>query len=1193
MKKRIFWALVAGVAACIAHAGEVTFDMAKAAANEWTARNAQFGAGGEATNVVSICDTNVAKTVLFHQVSMSGGGCVIVAPVTEIEPVVMALERDPGNLNEGRLKHHPLRGMLSIDMRRRLRFLNLYEENPSSRRLAASASSGADAAGDSEEVAAEKAAVRKEWAEQQETKWGSLLSTSRRKSRRLAVDETKGVTDKDMKMMMVVPGFEQGGPLTHWNQGYYTQRPYIYNLYTPNNSVCGCVATALSAMIQYFKVKKGPEEKSNTCTVDGASNTYPTKGGDYDWSILPKEYGGESDGAITDEGRDLLGRVAYDAGVAVGMNWTLESSGALEQTIAMALRDFFGFTEARCVNNPTQGQYEKLIYAQCRSGAPVGLGIEAHSVLAVGYGKDVDGVERVRVFMGWGGSGDGWYALPYIDTKSTVGGGSYLSTVVDCVITMVGYENDSVVPVCGELLPKIDAEVTVGANFSDGGVVTKANKDGFFGVRVSASEARKCEGLVEITCEGKSGSVSVGNAPASRTETYNGIPHKYINTGSEICNWVPDSILFPLLNSEVALSFADARKKSIDKNKPIFAFSGTWGEDATEAAWNYVYGLDGSDASFTNKYIVLCTPYSLSNVTESDGNPSFAVYSGRAIDPNRMWSHYNGRLDYWTIGNSIYTNDVGFVNSPVTNDFRVSSATDTVSGGVVDSYVTGEFITNAVIKVLQDGSVAFDKATADITLTVASNCPEDIGVPSPYAYGTWKESISNGTFIVETVPEFATNTAGNVEFKCVGYTLYDGNDIVTTTNEFFGTRYIETYTNVVWHDEGTTAKFSVTKDDNRILVWQWETNKVFITTKVVLVPGYREGGGTITPGTGWYKVGEEVTFVARPAAAETGRYYYFLGWNIDANWVAGNVYDLTVESPTEIKATFSYKKDKSELEKAEGTFTLAVTNVSISTETDVSSAPKTLVGGSALNRSTVTLPCVGTDASLSTNEFANAKGKWRCYGWMLTEGTNLLDFASSPLVVGLSQEKDSNVVLTWLWKRTGGTNDEVEVQTEFPIEWDKENGWTNLYEGVQIDLVSTNQLKSAGLTVTVPDGWNYTIVTNGTNVAVVLHCDEAALRKTVTESCKLTIFPKTGDSETYTVEAEVKPVLGFMYALESSDDFTHWPLELKSEKQATDDNLTTDSCLPLSIDVDPSETGEKRFYRVRAYAPKDPNKTKY
>ena len=76
-------------------------------------------------------------------------------------------------------------------------------------------------------------------------------------------------------------------------------------------------------------------------------------------------------------------------------------------------------------------------------------------------------------------------------------------------------------------------------------------------------------------------------------------------------------------------------------------------------------------------------------------------------------------------------------------------------------------------------------------------------------------------------------------------------------------------------------------------------------------------------------------------------------------------------------------------------------------------------------------------------------------------------------------------------------------------------------------------------------------------------------------------------------EAEVKPVLGFMYALESSDDFTHWPLELKSEKQATDDNLTTDSCLPLSIDVDPSETGEKRFYRVRAYAPKDPNKTKY
>ena len=55
---------------------------------------------------------------------------------------------------------------------------------------------------------------------------------------------------------------------------------------------------------------------------------------------------------------------------------------------------------------------------------------------------------------------------------------------------------------------------------------------------------------------------------------------------------------------------------------------------------------------FTNKYVVLCTPYSLSSTSSSDGNPSFAVFEPRAVmaEPNKVWSFYNGRLAYWTIG---------------------------------------------------------------------------------------------------------------------------------------------------------------------------------------------------------------------------------------------------------------------------------------------------------------------------------------------------------------------------------------------------------------------------------------------------------------------------------------------------------------------------------------------------------------
>ena len=81
MKKSLILALVAVVFACTARATDVTTDDAMTAANAWAARNAAFGAGGVAQSVRTECDTNAAHTVLWHQVTMSGGGCLIVAPV--------------------------------------------------------------------------------------------------------------------------------------------------------------------------------------------------------------------------------------------------------------------------------------------------------------------------------------------------------------------------------------------------------------------------------------------------------------------------------------------------------------------------------------------------------------------------------------------------------------------------------------------------------------------------------------------------------------------------------------------------------------------------------------------------------------------------------------------------------------------------------------------------------------------------------------------------------------------------------------------------------------------------------------------------------------------------------------------------------------------------------------------------------
>ena len=1004
MKNRVLLAFIASVTACATYAEEVTPAMALAAADAWAERNAQFETGNNATNVITVCDTNAAQTVLWHQVSMAGGGCLIIAPVTEIEPVIMALERDPGELPAA----HPLHGILTLDMRGRLRFLNLYPENaPSSGgrlRLAASSSSEPE---EDEEKAAHKEVVRQEWAEQQQSKWEKLRAPRKGGKARLGADLTKAAPDSEMKYKIVLPGFEPSGKLTHWNQG-----GGVYNMYTPGGVPCGCVATAAAAMMEYFHVGEKAGQEIETGKAD-AGTTYlgkayasKTKGGKYDWANANSE---------------LYGRVAYDAGVAVGMGWNVGGSGASEMATAKALVEYFGFQEARYVDSPRPDQYEKLIYAQCRSGAPVGMGIHksqggsGHSAVAVGYGIDDDDVERVRVFLGWGGSGDGWYALPYINTKSTLEGEEDLYDILDGIITMIGYENDNVVPVFGRLLPYINPPMTIGgveySHEKDGDFFDNIFTDGFFGARVSAA-GTQANKQVELSCAGKSGSVTIGPAASKNSS--------YISSGDAICKWVPDPIFFPLLNSEVALSFADAREKCIASfetttNKPVFAFSGSWGEPATDAAWNYLYWLDteADDATkeaFTNKYIVLCIPYSLGLSSESDGKPSLALFDGRAIsaDENKMWSFYNGRLSYWTIGSAKYTNDVDGAGFPYTNvvetvdgpyvTYSYTNVIDGVSGEGIE-YVTGELITNELIRVMEVGLTNFLERASGITLAVEAagftNTVSEmtgaagIGVTGMYEgsdrpghadpdYGLYENIYTNGTTIAISAPAFATNAAGNVEFACRGYLLSSTNTPEVVTN-------LDT----------TALTLAPIRNGAYTVTWLWETNAVKITREIA----YGSGTGTITPDKGdndWYKVGEVVTFTATGAQGNMTTIHTFNSWVVDGVFweddeysESGNMLVMKATHPANIRASF----DKGATTKT-GSFNLTVKNYGIK---DGDPVPKTFVGGTELPYDTVTnLSRVSTDVRLETNFDGTGRP---CLGWRLIDDDGMVRCAMYDLGV--------------------------------------------------------------------------------------------------------------------------------------------------------------------------------------------------
>ena len=1196
MKKSLILALVAVVFACTARAMDVTTNMAMTAANAWAARNAAFGAGGVATNAVPVRDTNAAQTILWYQVSMSNGGCLIVAPVTEIEPVLAALEDDPGELPAA----HPLRALLTADVRSRLRFLKRYVEDASSTGGGASLLSASPATEDEN-----TAIVRGEWSAQQKSKWRKLGVSSG--GFQLMEAESVGVPDPIDVEIRVVDGFEKGGNLTHWNQSN-AGGGYCFNYYTPNHAVCGCVATACSAALQFFKTAAGPEGYENTCTYNGVKGKYTTKGGDYDWSILPSNWGGEADASssLTDEQRELLGRVAYDAGVCLGMMWTDGESGAFTSDIAAVLRDNFGFQHAALVVNPKLEQYHKLIYMQCWAGAPVVMGIKGHAVVACGYGKDAEGVPRARVFMGWGGSGDAWYALPKIDTQSVLGGSTYLSEVISCVITMIGYQDDKVVPVCGQIIPSLNATVECG------GETVEANDKGYFGLRLSAATPAGEVVPVSVAAGSaeKSGSVVLGT-PATPTST-----ETYAYNGAAVCSWIPDDIMITLLKSETASTFAEAKEKALasletENPKAILAFSGTWGtnftvscELATAAAWDYLYSLDETNKDdFTNKYVVLCTPYSLSGTSASDGNPSFAVFDPRGVSttPDKIWSFYNGRLSYWTIGSAICTDDAELVASATNN---------VVVGGVLTTYVTGEDITNAVISVLGDGLTAFLQGVSGISLTV-EGIGEVQGTVEP-DYGSYPNTYSNGATIVATASEFVTNSTQDIEFRCAGWILTSTNsdEVVTGT--------------------GTTAEFAPVPNGAYTLTWLWETNAVKITTEVLDKSSY----GTIEPGTGWFPYGEDVTFIAT-GNTFLGKAYTLNGWKQGSDGTLndndeyaelGNVLVFKAIRPAKMQAEF---RSSGNAPAMMPTFNLKVMNYG----TGDAGVPDTLLNGveppyEAINGTVIPydtereLVQVPLSAQLATNSFADASGNVQtCLGWMLSSEEGILDsvwFEDDELVgdnrktvsayedglIPLSMAgfnpsaygltNGALVTLTWLWELPSAD----EVTNVFNIVWN--DGLTNLSPGYTTNLISEVELGSKGwelddLTVNVPTGWVARVSLTDGNVVATLARDDAALEAAM-ESCALTVYPN--DDDTLTVEATIANGLrGFWYVLYGSDDLATWEAvkagTYESGTPAAQAKGTVENPadkVELSIIVTPGDSaaGAKRFYKVVSGATSEP-----
>ena len=223
---------------------------------------------------------------------------------------------------------------------------------------------------------------------------------------------------------------------SRWNQSThnnYSDGQNCYNYYTPNNYVCGCVATVGAQIMRYWQYPTATvAPQTFTCAVDGVSADYTMMGGVYDWASMPLV---PSDG-VTEAQCQAIGKLTYDIGVSVGMKWKSGGSSSGCYDLARQLPAVFGYATAV----PAwyiDGYYaysleevKKAVIPNCDARAPVAMSIErvgdngstyGHAVLVDGYGYSADDF-YMHVNFGWGGGSDAWYMPPNIKNYSTIKG---------------------------------------------------------------------------------------------------------------------------------------------------------------------------------------------------------------------------------------------------------------------------------------------------------------------------------------------------------------------------------------------------------------------------------------------------------------------------------------------------------------------------------------------------------------------------------------------------------------------------------------------------------------------------------------------------------------------------------------------------------------------------------------------------
>ena len=192
---------------------------------------------------------------------------------------------------------------------------------------------------------------------------------------------------------------------TQWSQGD------PYNMLCPGGSVTGCVATAMAQIMKYWNY---PEHGIGSHTYTHATYgelTADFQSTTYDWTNMTNTY----DGSNTYTQKMAVATLMYHCGVSVDMNYSPNSSGAGDEIVASALKNYFNYSSETVFHNRSEYTDDNVWINMlkddlnvsrpvwyCGSGSGGG-----HAFVFDGYNND----NYFHVNWGWGGYCDEYYSI--------------------------------------------------------------------------------------------------------------------------------------------------------------------------------------------------------------------------------------------------------------------------------------------------------------------------------------------------------------------------------------------------------------------------------------------------------------------------------------------------------------------------------------------------------------------------------------------------------------------------------------------------------------------------------------------------------------------------------------------------------------------------------------------------------------